>query len=71
LRKTTISALLATFVMGTSVDLGCCQPQVLPFEYKEHANKFIHGFGGTVHTFQDAIDVLHHKMAGTIHSCHS
>src|SRR5690625_1566185 len=28
-RQTTISAQLTSFVMGTTVDIGCCQPRVL------------------------------------------
>lgn len=71
LRQTTISAPLATFVMDSSLDLGCCQPQVLSFEWKEHADKFVKGFGGTVHTFQEALDELQHKMSGANGTCHT
>lgn len=68
LRQTTISASMATFVTNTSVDMGCCQPQVLAFEWEEHARKFVHGFGGDVHSFSEAMDVVYHKM--NTHCCH-
>lgn len=64
LRQTTISAHLASYVMDTSIDIGCCQPQVLAFEWKEHAEKFIKGFGGQIYTFEDAIKAVFQKMKG-------
>lgn len=69
LRQTTISAPLAWFVMDTSVHVGCCQPQVLTFEIREHADKFVTGFGGDVYTFQDAMDTIFQKMNGDEQSC--
>lgn len=71
LRQTTISVPRAFFVMDTSLDVGCCQPQVLTFEWKEHANKFVKGFGGNVYTFQEALIILQDKMRGNDHSCHT
>lgn len=62
LRQTTISALQSWYVLDTSLDLGCCQPQVLVFEWKEHAEKFVKGFGGTVHPFQEATRIVFEKM---------
>lgn len=62
LRQTTISAPLATFVLDTTIDMGCCQPQVLTFEWKEHAHKFVKGFGGTVYRFNEAIEMILDKM---------
>lgn len=62
LRSTTISARLASYVMDTTVDIGCCQPQVLSFEWEEHANKFVRGFGGNVYTFDEAIETVFEKM---------
>lgn len=62
LKQTTISAPLATYVFDTSIDMGCCQPQVLTFEWKEHAYKFVKGFGGSVYHFNEAIDVILNKM---------
>lgn len=59
----TISALSAWFVMDTSVDIGCCQPQVLTFGKKDQAEGFIKGFGGQVLSFQEAMDKVHIKMA--------
>lgn len=63
-RHTTISAPLAWYVMDTSVHMGCCQPQVLTFEWKEHADKFVKGFGGNVYPFNDAIEIVFQKMNG-------
>lgn len=67
LRQTTISAQRSFFVMNTSVDLGCCHPQVLSFEWEEHAQKFVHGFGGVVYNFQDALQAVLEEMKGTCH----
>lgn len=70
LKQTTISAPLAWYVMDTSIHMGCCQPQVLAFQWKEHANKFIKGFGGHVYPFQEAMEVLFQKMSeNKQHSC--
>lgn len=62
LRQTTISAPLASFVFDTTVDLGCCQPQVLTFEWEEDAHKFIKGFDGIVCNFNEAITLIYEKM---------
>jgi DeoR/GlpR family transcriptional regulator of sugar metabolism len=64
LNQTTISASLATYVMDTSINIGCCQPQVLSFNLKEHAEKFVKGFGGTVYTFEEAMEKNRNKMHG-------
>lgn len=61
-RQTTISAPTATYVFDTSIDMGCCQPQVLSFEWEDHAKKFVKGFGGTVCNFNEAINLLLEKM---------
>ncbi|HEU5140868.1 MAG TPA: DeoR family transcriptional regulator [Bacillales bacterium] len=62
LRRTTISAVQATFVMDTSLDIGCCQPQVLTFEQRTHAEKFVKGFGGMILSFSEALDLVDSKM---------
>lgn len=64
LRQTTISAPLAWYVMDTSIDIGCCQPQVLTFEWKEHAEKFTKGFGGSVYSFSQVNKVIEQRMHG-------
>lgn len=70
LRQTTISAQLAFYVMDTSIDLGCCQPQVLSFEWKDHADKFVEGFGGEVYSFNEAMDHVFKRMSGdSTHQC--
>ena len=61
---TTISAPLTWFVMNTSLNVSCCQPQVLTFENRECAEKFVKGFGGEIYGFHDAIEVVNQKMQG-------
>ncbi|MFD2628596.1 DeoR family transcriptional regulator [Oceanobacillus kapialis] len=70
LRHTTVSAPLAWFVMDTSVHMGCCHPQVLTFEWREHADKFVKGFGGNVYSFEEAKAVVLQKMNGEGNCCH-
>lgn len=70
LRQTTISAHLATFVLDSSIDVGCCRPQVLTFEYKDHAEKFVKGFDGTVYPLEDAMESVFEKMNGSSGCCH-
>lgn len=67
--NTTISATLTWFVMDTTLNVACCQPQVLTFENKEHAEKFIVGFGGKIYKFQEAMDVICRKMEGYSGCC--
>lgn len=71
LRQTTISARLAWYVFDTSLDIGCCQPQVLTFEEEAHARKFVKGFGGEIHPFSDAIELICKKMKDPQHNCHT
>lgn len=62
LKQTTMSVGDAWYVMDTSLDLGCCHPQVLTFDLQEHAVNFVKGFGGTMYNFADATLALHKKM---------
>lgn len=55
LLQTTVSASMATYVADTSIDMQCCQPQLLPFSRSEDAKKFIKGFGGRVCSFEEAM----------------
>ncbi len=55
-RQTTLNAKTAHFVINTSVDLGCCQPQLITFEREKHAEQFVKGFGGEVCTFPQALE---------------
>ncbi|GGD10604.1 DeoR family transcriptional regulator [Pontibacillus salipaludis] len=66
LLQTTISAIKATYIVDSELPLRCCQPQVLPFETKEHALKFKKGFGGKLCSFDEALQMIHVKMG----SCH-
>lgn len=70
LRHTTISARLAWYVFDTSLQIGCCQPQVLPFEEKNHALKFVKGFGGKIHSFSEAIQLICKKMSDQQENSH-
>jgi len=69
LRQTTISAFLAAYVMDTPVHIGCCQPQLLPFEWREHAENFVKGFGGKVYSFKEAAEELMRRMGGEARHC--
>lgn len=62
LKQTTINALTATYVMNTTLNLNCCQPQVLPFEHKKHAEQFIRGFTGDIYSFQEAKQLVFNQM---------
>lgn len=66
LQQTTINANSAWYVLDTSLQIGCCHPELLTFELKDHAEKFVTGFGGTVYNFQEATGLLISKP-----SCHS
>ncbi|PAV31695.1 transcriptional regulator [Virgibacillus profundi] len=68
-KQTTISASITWYVMNTSVHMGCCQPQALTFEWKEHAEKFVKGFGGEVYSFYEAMEYLYKKMNGSEKHC--
>lgn len=55
LYHTTISSLMAWYVVDSSVDMHCCQPQLLPFGRKEDGQRFVNGFGGRVLSFEQAL----------------
>jgi len=63
-RQITISATMAWYVIDTTVDLGCCQPQVIVFEWEDHAKRFVKGFGGEVCSFSLALEKVLNKMQG-------
>lgn len=69
--NTTISARNAWFVMDTTVDLSCCQPQVLPFNQREHAEGFVRGFGGIVLTFEQALQKVIGQEYNHKDCCHN
>lgn len=62
LRQTTINAKKAFFVLNTTLNMNCCQPQVLTFEWKEHAEKFVKGFDGDIYTFTEALQQVYEQM---------
>ncbi|NLI68167.1 MAG: DeoR/GlpR transcriptional regulator [Bacilli bacterium] len=61
-KGTTVSAQMAYFVIDAAIQVTCCQPQVLAFESKEYAEKFIKGFGGKVLTYKEAMDLIDKHM---------
>lgn len=69
LKHTTVSATQAWYIMDASLDIDCCQPQVITFDQKENAKKFVIGFGGTVHSFHEALESVYNRMNGN--QCHS
>lgn len=66
---TTVSAHLTWYVMNTSLNISCCQPQVLTFANKEDAEKFVIGFGGDIYSLWDAMETVHDKMKGSSKQC--
>lgn len=70
LTDATISAKTATFLIGAEVNLNCCQPQVMAFGSPLHAEKFQTGFGGNLHSFEEAIHAISDTMQGN-GCCHS
>lgn len=69
LSHTTISGTAATYVMGTSVQIGCCDPQVLAFGHRQHAVNFVNGFGGDVYAFDEAMEAVDEKMKNNTNAC--
>lgn len=70
LRLTTINARTAWYVMDTTIEMGCCQPQLLTFEWKEHATQFVKGFKGEVLSFHRATEAVIAKMNEDSSDCH-
>lgn len=66
---TTINAKSARFIMDSTIDIGCCKPQVLVFERADYAEKFVYGFGGTVLTFAEALQEINREMSNSSCSC--
>lgn len=61
-KGTTIGAQMAYFVIDTSIQITCCQPQLLTFDSKDHAEKFVKGFGGKVLNFPEALTLVSKHM---------
>lgn len=58
LLQTTVSAASAVFLLHAELDLHCCQPQAIPFASLDHAERFQKGFGGTICTFDKALEII-------------
>ncbi|GIN84853.1 HTH-type transcriptional repressor YcnK [Heyndrickxia sporothermodurans] len=65
LHDTTMSAKLATYIIGADINLNCCQPQVIAFESMKQAKQFQKGFGGEVYQFSNAIGAIKQIMNGS------
>lgn len=50
------------FVLGSAA-VPCCKPSMLTFEDADMAQRFQHGFGGTIGTLKDAINYLQEEMS--------
>lgn len=59
---TTMGANIAYFVINPSVQITCCQPQVLAFDSKVNAEKFVKGFGGQAYTLQQTLREIRKHM---------
>ncbi|WP_458411809.1 DeoR family transcriptional regulator [Schinkia sp. CFF1] len=58
LTGTTVSSVIAWYVFESTIKVGCCKPQILPFEHKDYADKFASSFGGKVINFQGALEKI-------------
>lgn len=58
----TMGANITYFVIDPSVRITCCQPQVLAFDSKDNAEKFVKGFGGRAYRLHDALTVIQDHM---------
>jgi DeoR/GlpR family transcriptional regulator of sugar metabolism len=71
--ETTVSARVTWFVFDSTINIGCCIPQILSFENKGNAEKFIKGFGGTIHNFNEAMEKVTQSIKGfnSTSCCHT
>ncbi|MFM1654379.1 DeoR family transcriptional regulator [Brevibacillus sp. B_LB10_24] len=69
LSHTTVSARTAWYVLETSIDIRCCQPQVLTFERRNHAEGIVKGFGGIVMSFEEALAYIDKSMGRECPGC--
>lgn len=59
---TTMGANIAYFVVNPSVQITCCQPQVLAFDSKDNAEKFVKGFGGDAYNLEQTLEEISKHM---------
>lgn len=64
----TISASFSWYVFDSTLRVGCCKPQILTFESKEHAEGFVKGFEGNILDFNGAIESVYNLIKG-FHCC--
>ncbi|MUV39110.1 HTH-type transcriptional repressor YcnK [Lentibacillus sp. JNUCC-1] len=65
LTGTITSAAHATYVIDSTLDMQCCKPQVLCFEFQSHAEKFVRGFDGKICTYMQTKDYLLNHSGNT------
>src|SRR5699024_10937200 len=59
---TMMGANIAHFVIDPAIRITCCQPQVLAFDLKENAERFIQGFGGHTYQLQEALQFMEDEL---------
>jgi DeoR/GlpR family transcriptional regulator of sugar metabolism len=69
LHDTTISAKMAYYLIGATLNMNCCQPQAITFESKNEVDLFQKGFGGEIYSFDEAIKEIKQRMNPSC--CHS
>ncbi len=62
-----ISANKATYLIGCDLNV-CCVPTILTFGSRQEAERFQTGFGGTLSSMDDAIQILMGTEHGTHHN---
>lgn len=66
----TVGARTAWYVFDSEIHVPCCEPQLLLFGEREHAERFVRGFGGTVLPFDAAAEELQRRMNPASHCAH-
>ncbi len=61
---TLLNASQACYVLNSSVSL-CCRPSTITFSNQQDGEHFIKGFGGQLHDFAGAIQIIKETMAFT------
>lgn len=64
LKDTMVSARIATYVINSDIHLNSCQSQVIIFDSIKKAKQFQMGFGGSIHNFEEAIQVMLEEKNG-------
>lgn len=68
LTQITINAQKAWYVWEPVLQIGCCQPQILIFEHKEHAERFVKGFAGSILSFDQTKEKISKEFKVKVHN---